>query len=202
MGDLTGAKAKAAYLGWTIKPWREMLQHPIFSLHGANLFIRDLIPMYWRGEFFWQGNPMRWQVADAFYLGSSYLMVVGFVLYLWRDRRKLHRSAALGNYLSLYLVLASVLFLAAISLPFDFHQCYYPSRAYPYFVSGRIISGSILPFALIYLVGFEYLWAPIRKYVHPIFPLLSICIFILVAEIATRATVFHSHFNFFALRGL
>jgi len=200
MGDLTGSKAKTAYLGWTIKPWHEMLQHPIFSVHGMNLFIGDLIPMYWRGELVWHGSPLRWHVADAFYLGSSYLMLLGFALYLWRDERGHGRSERLGNYVSLYLVVAAVLFLAALSLPFDFHQCYYPSRAYPYFVSGRIISGTILPFALIYLIGFEYLWRPVRKYVHPIVPVMAICVFVLCVEIAIRATVFHSRFNFFTLR--
>jgi uncharacterized membrane protein len=69
-------------------------------------------------------------------------------------------------------------------------------------LSGRIISGTILPFVLIYLMGFEYLWRPFRKYVHPIFPVLAVCLFIIFAEISIRATVFHSHFNFFALRGM
>jgi hypothetical protein len=97
-------------------------------------------------------------------------------------------------------VVASVLFLAALSIPFDFHQCFYPSRAYPYFVSGRIISGTILPFTLIYLIGLEYLWRPIRIYVHPIFLVLAICIFVLCVEISIRSVVFHSQFNFFTLR--
>ena len=202
MGDLTGSKAKTAYLGWTIKPWHEMLQHPIFTVHGMNLFIGDLIPMYWRGEFVWHGSPLRWHVADVFYLVSSYLMLLGFALYLLRDDREVGGLERLSNYVSLYLVLSSVLFLAALSVPFDFHQCYYPSRAYPYFVSGRIISGTILPFAVVYLSGLEYLWRPVRKYVHPIFPVLGICVFILGVEIAVRATVFHSHFNFFTLRGM
>lgn len=200
LGDLTGSRAKTAYLGWTIKPWHEMLQHPILTLHGMNLFIGDLIPMYWRGEFFWHGTAIRWHMADVFYVGSSYLMLVGFALYLWRDDQGGSQSGRLSNYFSLYLVMASVLFLAAISLPFDFHQCFYPSRAYPYFVSGRIISGTILPFALIYLTGLEYLWRPIRKYVHPIFPVVAICVFILCVEISIRSAVFHSNFNFFAPR--
>jgi hypothetical protein len=127
-------------------------------------------------------------------------MLLGFALYLWRDDRGLGRFEGLGNYVSLYVVLTSVLFLAAISLPFDFHQCFYPSRAFPYFVSGRIISGTILPFVLIYSIGLEYLWRPIRKCVHPIFPLLAICVFILCVEISIRSVVFHSHFNFFSLR--
>jgi hypothetical protein len=202
MGDLTGSKAKTDYLGWTLKPWHEIWQHPIFTARGANYFLQHLIPMYWRGEYAWGGNPLRWSGADRFYVVSSYLLLAAFAAYLLRREKGEDRLARLGNFVSLYLVLASVLFLAGISLPFDFHQCYYPSRALPYFLSGRIISGTILPFVLIYLMGFEYLWRPFRKYVHPIFPVLAVCLFIIFAEISIRATVFHSHFNFFALRGM
>ena len=200
LGDLTGSKAKTAYLGWTIKPWHEMLQHPILSWHGASRFIGDLIPYYWRGELIWHTTSMRSNMADGFYLGSTFLMLVGFALYLWRDRRTQDQQVRLSNYFSAGLVVASVLFLAALSIPFDFHQCFYPSRAYPYFVSGRIISGTILPFALIYLSGLEYLGRPIRTYVHPIFLVLAICISVVCVEISIRSVVFHSQFNFFTLR--
>jgi len=202
LGDFTGSKAKTSQLGWTIKPWHDMLQHPIFSLTGINRFLADLIPVYWRGEYNWGGNPLKWGMADRFYVISSYFFIAIFALYLLRDSEVVDRLERLSAYVSLYLVLGSVLFLAAISLPYDFHQCFYPSRAYPYFVSGRIVNGSLLPFALIYLTGIEYLWRPIRKYVHPIFPVLAICVFIICAEISIRSPVFHSDFNFFAFRGM
>ena len=202
MGDLTGSRAKIAYLGWTMKPWQQVWQHPILSIRGISFFLRELIPRYWRGEFSWQGSPMKWQVADVFYMVSSYVMLAVFAMYLVRQRKADETVARLSSYLSLYLVAASVLFLAAISLPFDFQRCLYPSRAYPYFVSGRIISGTLLPFALIYLNGFEYMWRPIRKYVHPIIPFAMICIFILYAQVLVTREVFRSPFNFFALRGM
>jgi hypothetical protein len=202
MGDLTGSRAKIAYLGWTMKPWQQVWQHPLLSIRGMNFFLGELIPRYWRGEYAWQGSPMKWQVADWFYIVSSYLMLAVFAMYLLRQKKADNPVAHLSSYLSLYLVVASVLFLAAISLPFDFQRCFYPSRAYPYFVSGRIISGTLLPFALIYLNGFEYIWRPIRKYVHPIIPFSIICVFILYAQVLVTYGVFHSAFNFFALRGM
>ena len=177
-GDLTGSRAKTAYLGWTIKPWHEIWQHPIFSLHGMGYFFGKLIPMYWRGEYFWHGAAMRWPPADAFYSASSVLLLMVFVAYLWRGRSSGDRLAQLSGYLSVYLVLASVLFLAAISLPFDFHQCFYPSRELPYFVSGRIICGTLLPFALIYVGALESLFRPIRRFVHPLIQLAAIWIFV------------------------
>lgn len=198
MGDFTGSKAKIAFLGWTVKPWPEMFHHPIFSLKGASYFLRHLIPMYWRGEYFWQGSLLHWAVADGFYVVSSIVAVGVFAAYLWRIRAEDWLQRVSGA-VSLYLVVASVLFLVGISLPFDFHECVYPSRELPYFVSGRIICGTLLPFALIYAGALEFAWAPIRRYVHPLIPFVAICVFVSCTEIWLRSDVFHSAFNFFAL---
>jgi hypothetical protein len=89
--------------------------------------------------------------------------------------------------------------MAAISLPYDFQECVYPSRAAPYFVSGRIIIGALLPFVVMYLSGLEYLLRPLGKYLHPIFPLLLICAGILWAEATIAEVAFRSHFNFYSL---
>jgi hypothetical protein len=199
MGDFTGSKAKIAFLGWTVKPWPEILHHPIFSLNGAAYFVRHLIPMYWRGEYFWQGNPLRWAVADGFYVISSIVFLAVFLAYIWKQNQPEEWLQRLTGAVSLYLVVASVLFLAAISLPFDFHQCIYPSRELPYFVSGRIICGTLLPFALIYVSALEFVFQPIRRFVHPLIPFAGICTFITCTELALRSDVFHSAFNFFAL---
>ncbi|MBI3876359.1 MAG: hypothetical protein HY300_10475 [Verrucomicrobia bacterium] len=51
----------------------------------------------------------------------------------------------------------AVLFLAALSLAFDFGNCPYPSRAHPFFTSGRLASGVMIPFALLYVRGLDFL---------------------------------------------
>ena len=111
------------------------------------------------------------------------------------------RRLRFNGLVSLYLMAVSILFLGAISLPFDFHECVYPSRQNPYFLSGRIICGTLLPFAVIYAGGFEFLARPLRRYVHPVIPFAVICVFITGSEILLRADVFHSAFNFFSLSG-
>ncbi len=201
MGDFTGSKAKMAYLGWTLKPWREVWHHPIFSVYGLGDFLHELIRTYWRGEYVWAGTPLHGVYADNFYLFSSYLMFVAFSAYFVSEGQGERKLQRLSNYLSLYLVLASILFMAAISLPFDFHQCVYPSRESPYFVSGRIICGTMLPFVLIYLSGFEFLLRPIRRYIHPVFALVVLCFCIMYSEVMLTRPVFTSAFNSFALRG-
>jgi hypothetical protein len=199
LGDVTGSRAKTAYLGWTVKAWPEIWHHPIFTLHGLQYFLGALVRTYWRGEYSWAGSPMRGIYADGFYLLSTVVLVIAFLAFLIRPGKEENRLQRLSDFLSCYLVAASALFLVAISLPFDFQDCVYPSREHPYFVSGRIICGTMLPFALIYLSGFEFLWRPVRKYVHPILPLAIICVGIMVSEVLLTSAVFHSKFNFYAL---
>jgi hypothetical protein len=199
MGDLTGSRLKTDYLGWTLRTWSEIRQHPIFSVNGFHYFINVLIETFWRGEIAWQGGPMRGHFQDGFYRISSLLLVAVFAAKLLSKGNVAGKLQRLSGLVSLYLVLASVLFMAVISLPFDFHECVYPSREHPYFVSGRIIIGVLLPFALIYLSGLEYLLRPVRRYFHPMIPFTALVIFLTVSEFVIRRDIFHSAFNLFSL---
>ncbi|MFZ0481171.1 MAG: hypothetical protein WAL71_18675 [Terriglobales bacterium] len=199
MGDLTGSRAKVAYLGWTTKPLGEFFDHPLFSFDGLFYFLENLGERFWRGEYVWHMQPMRWSVADYFYLISSAVLAVVFgvqVFRKWKDSTLAQRFAEITAPL---LVITSVLFMAAISLPFDFHECFYPSREHPFFLSGRIISGALLPFVLIYVSGLDYLLKPIRKHVPPAAVLACLMVFITITEVSVRQAVFSSPYNYFAL---
>jgi hypothetical protein len=201
MGDLTGGKAKAHELTWTVKPLGEMLPHPLFSRYGLGYFVVNLTRSFWQGEYTWHGIPMRSVAADRFYILSSTALVLLFAVTFvarWRTISSLQR---LAGFQALFLVAASVLFLAAISLPFDFHECAYPSRLYPFFVSGRIISGALLPFILIYASGLEMVTNLFRRWIPPVIVLACLMLFITVSEIRVRSVVFSSPYNFFALSG-
>lgn len=195
-GDFTGSKAKTAMLGWTIRPWPELWHHPLFSLHGSFYFLKNLMVTYWRGENYWHGTSMGLPIPDAFYAVTSYLFLLVFAAYLIRN--KAHSLQKLSNIICAALIVLSVLFLAILSLLFDFHQCVYPSRALPYFVSGRIICGTLLPFAFAYSVGFEYLLKRFRSSLHPIIPFALLCLFVVIAQVVACSGVFLSQFNFFA----
>ena len=197
-GDLTAAWAKTGYLGWSLKSWPEIWLHPIFSANGFHYFFNVLTETFWRGEITWRGGPMRWDVEDGLYRISSILFVVVFAAKLfWSGSEgKLQR---VHGYLSLCLILASYLFMAVISLPYDFHECVYPSREHPFFVSGRIIIGVLLPFAIVYLSGLECLLTPLRRYIHPLIPFAVFAFFVTVSELIVRRDIFHSAFNFFSL---
>jgi hypothetical protein len=201
MGDLTGGRAKAHDLAWTVKPFAEMFHHPLFSLHGLRYFLVELTRRFWDGEYVWHGLPMRSAWADRFYILSSAVFLVLFAIDFVSRRRAISPLQRLAGFQALFLVVSSVLFLAAISLPFDFHDCAYPSRLYPYFVSGRIISGALLPFILIYASSLELITSVVRKWVSPAVVIACLLLFITGSEIRVRSAVFASPYNFFALSG-
>ncbi len=201
MGDLTGGKAKAHELTWTVKPLGAMFHHPLFSFHGLAYFLVNLTRSFWQGEYTWHQAPMRSAVADRFYLVSSAALAVLFILDFIARRRSTLWLQKMAELQSLFLVAGSVLFLAFISLLFDFHECAYPSRAYPFFVSGRIISGALLPFVLIYASGLELVANRLRRWVPPLLVVGLLILFITVSEVRVRSAAFSSPYNFFALSG-
>jgi hypothetical protein len=201
IGDLSGSRVKMRALDWTMKPVTELFHHPLFSGHGLSYFLVELTRRFWRGEYVWHRMPMRSFPADAFYLLSTALLMLVFVMGLTRGWKARSGAQRFAGAQSLFLVVVSVLFLALISLPFDFNACPYPSRLYPYFVSGRIICGALLPFSLIYASGLEMVTNLFRKWVPPVVVLACLMLFITFSEIRVRGVVFSSPYNFFALSG-
>lgn len=199
VGDLTGSRAKVSYLGWTLKPLSTMFHHPLFSLSGLAYFSLGLTQRFWRGEYVWHGQAMRAVTADWFYVLSSVLLAVVLAAHFMRRRRSLPRQQIMVGCQAFSLLAGSILFMAAISLLFDFDGCVYPSRQHPFFVSGRIISGALLPFVLIYAGGLELVARRIRGWVHPVAVLAAVMVFTTVSEIVVRSKVLFSPFNFFAL---
>jgi hypothetical protein len=194
-GDLTGSAAKIALLGWTRKPFTDWWQHPIFTLRGLWIFWSDLIASFWRGEVKWHGQTVRWPPADGFYVISSLALLVVALIGL---RKKAGLSAfqrqAIG--VAALSFVASVGFLALLSIQFDFGNCVNPSRAHPYFSSGRLLSGALIPFALFYVYGISYLFRRINSAV-PLTLLGVIIVFVIASEIFTNHEVFASDHNWF-----
>jgi hypothetical protein len=199
MGNLTGSAAKVRDFGWTVKPLGMFFRHPLFSWGGLSYFLVKLTRTFWHGEYRWYGLPMQSTAADWFYVLSSFILVLIFLTDFVRRRRVLSYIEKWAGSQGLILLFSSVLFLAVISLIFDFHDFPYPSRAQPYFVSGRIMSGALLPFIFVYASGLEIVANRLRKWVPPAALLASVVVFITLAEIHVRSVVFSSPYNLFAL---
>jgi len=196
-GDVMGSTAKIAFLDWTRKPFADWWQHPIFTPRGLWIFWSDLIASFWRGEVKWHGQVLRWPPADGFYVISS-LALVAVALIGLRTKAGLSAFQRQAIGIAVLSFIVSVGCLALLSIQFDFGNCINPSRAHPYFTSGRLLSGAFIPFALIYAYGISYLFRRINAAV-PLTVLGLIVVFVTASEILTMRTVFASDHNWFHL---
>ena len=93
------------------------------------------------------------------------------------------------------------MFLAALSVRYDFNQCSYPSRVYPFFTSGRLILAALVPFLILYLRGLEAILGYVRiGYLRWVILILVIVI-MLGSEIRISGEVFASPYNFYHMLG-
>jgi hypothetical protein len=167
LGDPLGTQAKIEQLHWSRKPLGELGQHPLFTLQGFSYFGRELLERFWRGEVVWHRATAAGPWAGHYFVWSSAILL-GAAAFCWFVRRRqdlacVHRADGLA----LTSVGLSVLVLAVLSLVFDFGDCPYPSRAQPYFVSGRLISGLLVPFFVLYVRGLEWLFARVARVAGP-----------------------------------
>ncbi len=152
-GDFSGTAIKIEGLGWSRKPVAAWPAHPIFTPGGAWIFVRDLVPSFWRGELVWQRLELRFVAVDAFYRFST-LLFLALAAAAWvRPTRSLQARAIEGA--ALACVLSAAGLLGFLSLIFLFHETSSPSLDYPFFVQGRLVSGVLAPFALLYVRGIE-----------------------------------------------
>ena len=196
-GDLTGSAAKIGLLGWTPKPFNDWWQHPIFTARGVSTFWLDLVASFWRGEVSWHGQPLRWRGADGFYAVSSLLFPAMAVAGLRKEAGlSIFQRQAIGS--AILIFLAGVAFLALLSIQFDFGNCINPSREHPYFTSGRLLSGALIPFAIVYVYGVSWMC----RRINPALSLVVlglIAMFVTASEILVERAVFASEHNWFHL---
>ena len=196
-GDVTGSTAKIGLLGWTRKPLGEWWQHPVFTPHGFWIFWSDLIASFWRGEVNWHGRLLRWRAADGFYAISSLLFVPAAIVGLRKQPGlTIFQRQAIGS--AVLIFLAGVAFLLLLSIQFDFGNCINPSRAHPYFTSGRLLTGALIPFAVGYVYGLIWLSSRINSAL-PLILLGSVVLLATVSEILVNRAVFVSEHNWFHL---
>jgi hypothetical protein len=195
-GDAVGAAASIKLRTWTIKPLNEILNHPILTPSGFIYFISDLTKTFWRGEFIWHNKLIASAFMDWFYVISSGVFL--FALIFGKTRSDGSFRAALAG--SLFVVILSIAFLAFMSMRYDFGTCFYPSVNEPYFTSGRLIAGIILPFILLYVDGLHCILSKLRcgSYLLAVVGIITVAI--TISEIVLSWSVFASPYNWFHLK--
>lgn len=191
-GDFTGSKEIVQPLGWTIKPFSQWWHHPIFTPQGFWTFLSDNLATLWQDRKLWHGQSWSLWPVDLFYALISIVFVAMAVFHL--------KNAGLARRRALVFALAafasSIAFFAFLSIIYDFHNCFDPSRQYPYFNSGRLTLGSLIPFLLLFTFGLDRAlnkWGNAAKYVA----LIALLLFMLGTEIATDWPIIQSQYNWF-----
>ncbi|PYL88068.1 MAG: hypothetical protein DMF17_00395 [Verrucomicrobia bacterium] len=197
-GGVTGSTTKIALLGWTRKPFADWWRHPIFTPRGLWVFWSDLLATFWRGEIKWLNEPLRSRIADGFYAISSFLLLC---VALAGIRRRAGLSAFQRQALAIagLSFLAAVGFFALLSIQFDFGSCVNPSREHPYFASGRLMIGALIPFALFYIYGLERLCRSLGAGRLSLLVLTVIMALVTTSEIIVNRVAFASEHNWFHL---
>ena len=198
-GDLTGTGSKLDFLGWTRKPVSNWWPHPIFTLHGMKEFWTELMSSFWRGEFIWHGTRLASQATDAFYWISSTLAIALAVISLLPRLMRLTVFQRESLWLAFSSFTVLVLFVAILSIAFDFGLCVYPSREHPYFTSGRLLNGAAVPFFLLYCQALNYVFSWVPRLWPRIILFGGIVLFIIISQFVVNQPALASRYNFFHL---
>ncbi len=179
------------------KPLSQMWNHPIFTAKGLVVFSFELLKTFWRGEFTWHLQRLKWDWMDRFYVLSSFVFLVGAFVQLL-DRGESHRVRWI-HFLNFSVFFSYVFMLAFMSILFQFGDHWIPSRFYPYFTFGRFMTGALFSFAVLYVGGLEWILAKIHKRISVLVVIGGIGFAVLVCEIWMSLDVFRSPYNFFHL---
>jgi hypothetical protein len=156
-GDLTGSKLKIENLGWTLKPFTQWWHHPIFTHSGLWTYLSGQFGSLWQGEFQWLNQPLALPHTNGIY---TFFTLVILAVALSALIPQISSATPLQRH-SLQLAFAGLVamlaFFALLSIIYDFGNCPYPSRLNPYFISGRLLLGGLIPFLLLVVYGFDRL---------------------------------------------
>jgi hypothetical protein len=196
-GDATGSAMKIKLLGWTNKPFAERWDHPIFTLHGLWTFCSKLIATFWQGEMLWHHQPLASPVIDTFYTVLTISIAAIVLIALLRRTSFAPGPQCQAVWMSFWCCLSAAAFLGLLSIMYDFHNCFYPSREHPYFSSGRLMLGALIPFSLLFIYGIDYALSRMKNDWVRSLVLGGLILFMLISETVVNRPVFFSEYNWF-----
>jgi len=175
---------------------RRMVAAPDFHAARFMDLVSGLMATFWQGEFLWHRQPLASPVVDTVYAISSVCFVgVAVVALLSRSTGVTgsHGSAMVG----ILVFCGGDGVSGFLSIIYDFQDCFYPSRAHPYFTSGRLMLGALIPFLLLYLYGMDCALSRIKnRWTKPL-ALACLILFMLISEITINRMMFSNAYNWF-----
>jgi hypothetical protein len=197
-GDCTGSAAKIHFLNWTQQPFAAWFHHPIFTGSGLWFFLKGNLATFWQGELLWHRQPLALPAVDLTHvLLTLALPLFALVILLRRPAVfSVPQRDALWSGLASFTALLA--FFALLSVKYDFNDCFYPSRAHPFFISGRLLLGALIPFLIVFACGLDQL---LKKFPDRVkfLALGALLAFMLVSEATVDRPIFPDKYNWFHL---
>ncbi|HEV3301052.1 MAG TPA: hypothetical protein VG055_15485 [Planctomycetaceae bacterium] len=196
LGNFTGSAAKLELLGFSPKPFSKWFEHPLFSPAGIKDFWFELCASYWRGEITWYRKPIANYWVDCVYACGTLILLAAATLGVWKSRDSRQRGFLLFGLTGFW---ASVAFLALSSVALDFGEMgtASPLFSFPGFVCGRLMCGTLIPFAIVSAYGIATL-SPRRHAAAWSFGILgALCVVIVVSEVWLHVLILQSGWNLF-----
>ena len=159
-GHLSGAFTKMQLHGYTLKPFAQWFHHPFFTPVGFIEFCTELSNSYWLGEMSfnpWQGEVLLH--APYLFVWVCPLLTLLILAVGWRATPGVDRRVLVFSWIC---VMASAGFLAASSIPLTYgiRPTPTPWWTFPGFVGGRLMIGTLIPFAVLTASACERLKSP------------------------------------------
>jgi hypothetical protein len=198
LGDWSGSAQKSQLLHWTLKPVADWFDHPLFSVGGFLFFIGRNIATFWQGEALWFRQPLANPWADlAYVLGTVGSVLLVFMVLVVRPQRvaPLQRVAL---WFGMAGAASLLLFLAWMSVRYDYHDCFNPSSAVPFFLAGRMMLGVLIPAILIFAKSLDLVLFQANERLK--FLVLGLLLLVMLAvELYVDHPVFHSQYSWIRL---
>lgn len=146
----------------------------------------------------WHNRELHFFLIDDFYAVSS-LIFVAIALISIRPSQLCSNLQSKALLVAALNLIAAISFFFVLSIAFDFGRCIFPSRAHPYFTSGRLMMGALVPFALLYTYGVNELFRRFRVGFPAWIGVGLLLMIASISEIVVKHSVFSSQHNWFHL---
>ena len=197
-GDLTGTATKIQLLNWTDKPFSEWFHHPIFTVSGFWFFLKENLTTFWQGELLWHRQPLALPAVSLIYVLATLALLALALTTLLKRPILSFNPQRVALWFAFAVLAAAFAFYGLLSIKYDFQDCFYPSREHPFFTSGRLLLGMLIPILLLLATGLDLALKKLGGQAR--FAVLAALVLLILAnEIAMDWQLFLNEYNWFHL---
>jgi hypothetical protein len=144
----------------------------------------------------WHRQPLSLPGVNWFYEFITIVLLLVALIKISRQPRLAMQPPNRALWFSFFLCASLIAFMIYISIRFDFHNCVYPSRNFPYLVSGRLALGALILFMLLFVSGLDQVLNRFNLCLK-FFILAALNLIMIIGEFAVNNRAFYDEYNWF-----